>query len=274
MVKVEVTLPGGRQSPQLLQITDTHLFGSPEKALLGVNTRDSFHAVLDLIAANNESVDAFLATGDISQDDSERSYAAFAHGMARFQTPCYWIPGNHDDASIMATELNSPTLHCAKQIVFPLWQVLLLDSQVKKHTYGFLSEQQLKFVENAIAEYPAKHCLVMLHHNPVPMECRWLDQHKLKNGEQFLSLLAGKPQVRGIVWGHVHQEMELKQQGLKLISTPSTCIQFKPKCDQFTLDTLAPGYRKLTLLDNGDIETQVHRLKKNPFAPNMESKGY
>ncbi|RCU51956.1 3',5'-cyclic-AMP phosphodiesterase [Corallincola luteus] len=267
-------LPEGRVCPQLLQITDTHLFGSPEKSLLGVNTRDSFHAVLDLIEQQPAEIDAFLATGDISQDDSISSYSAFAHGIARFAAPCYWIPGNHDDPRIMATELDNPTLHAAKQIVYPKWQVLLLDSQVKKHTYGFLSESQLLFVEKAVAEYPDRHCLVLLHHNPIPVGCRWLDQHQLKNGSQFLDLLSRLPQVKGVVWGHVHQTLDRMHNGIRLLSTPSTCIQFKPNCDQFTLDTVAPGYRRLTLLDDGEIDTEVLRLKDNPFAPNLASKGY
>jgi Icc protein len=274
MQKIEAELPEGHSCPRLLQITDTHLFGSSDKALLGVNTRESFHAILDLIESEGEQVDAFVATGDISQDDSVESYAAFAQGIARFTSPCYWLPGNHDDPALMVRELENAQLHAAKQIIYPRWQVLLLDSQVKNHTYGYLAEQQLRFVEQALAEYPAHHCLVLLHHNPIPVGCRWLDQHQLKNGRQFLDLLAGYSQVKGVIWGHVHQELDQQYRGIRLLSTPSTCIQFKPNCDQFTLDNLAPGYRRIRLLEDGQLDTEVVRLKDDRFAANMESKGY
>jgi Icc protein len=44
------------------------------------------------------------------------------------------------------------------------------------------------------------------------------------------------------------------------MSTPSTCIQFKPGSKTFALDDLPPGYRRLDLHADGNIDTAVERL--------------
>ncbi|MGL5186157.1 MAG: 3',5'-cyclic-AMP phosphodiesterase, partial [Plesiomonas shigelloides] len=62
--------------------------------------------------------------------------------------------------------------------------------------------------------------------------------------------------------------------GRRLLATPSTFIQFKAHCTNFTLDQLTPGWRYLDLLPDGRVETQVHRLTDQRFSPDMESEGY
>ncbi|EKH8045208.1 3',5'-cyclic-AMP phosphodiesterase, partial [Salmonella enterica] len=49
---------------------------------------------------------------------------------------------------------------------------------------------------------------------------------------------------------------------------------FKPHCANFTLDTIAPGWRTLELRANGVLETEVHRLQDTRFRPDTASEGY
>ncbi|HDL7062596.1 TPA: 3',5'-cyclic-AMP phosphodiesterase, partial [Yersinia enterocolitica] len=62
--------------------------------------------------------------------------------------------------------------------------------------------------------------------------------------------------------------------GKRLLASPSTCVQFKPHCTNFTLDTVAPGWRYLDLLPDGRLETEVRRLASDEFCPDMDSDGY
>ena len=77
----------------------------------------------------------------------------------------------------------------AKQLLIGHWQVILLDSSVKGKVHGNLADEQLKFLETAINRYPEKHALVSLHHQPLEVGCRWLDQIGLKNAIQFNQLV-------------------------------------------------------------------------------------
>jgi hypothetical protein len=69
------------------------------------------------------------------------------------------------------------------------------------------------------------------------------------------------PRVRGLLWGHVHQRYDDHAGGLRLMGTPSTCYQFVPGRDDFALDGLGPGYRRIQLRADGRIDSQVMQLE-------------
>lgn len=268
----------GKNEPvvRLLQITDMHLFSNPNGELLGVNTYQSFQAVLNAIQSVNRSYDAVLATGDLIQDYQVDGYDHFAQLVKPLNAPIFWLEGNHDEQPQMGMKLAQyPHIQSEKQILAgEKWQILLLNSQVAEAPSGFLSKGQLAWLETKLAEYPERFHLIVLHHNLLSTCSAWLDQHCLKNSHRFAEVLAPYPNVRAILHGHIHQEVDSVWNGIRILATPSTCIQFKPNCDDFTLDLLPPGWRELNLYDDGRIETCVKRLENQCFLPNLAAKGY
>jgi Icc protein len=79
----------------------------------------------------------------------------------------------------------------------------------------------------------------------------------LQNAEEFFDVIDRNPNVRGIVWGHVHQSYDALRNGVRLLATPSTCAQFLPHAEQFALDRQPPGYRTLELKADGSILTDL-----------------
>ncbi|MCE2573671.1 3',5'-cyclic-AMP phosphodiesterase [Motilimonas eburnea] len=257
-----------------LQITDTHLFAKPDGELLGVNTRESFLAVIAKVLKQARPIQGILATGDISQDHTPESYRLFAEHINQLEKPCFWLPGNHDFQPAMLAEFATAGISPAKQLVSKYWQVILLDTQELGVPHGRLKQEQLTQLQGFLDEYPDKHALVLLHHHVQPAGCKWLDQHDLKNADELFAMLKQYPQVKALVCGHIHQEMDRQYDQFRLLATPSTCIQFKPHCDDFTLDEQGPGWRYLDLLPNGDINTQVYRLADGRFAGDAKATGY
>ena len=68
--------------------------------------------------------------------------------------------------------------------------------------------------------------------------------------------------MRAVVWGHVHQDFDAMRGPVRLLSTPSTCAQFKPGAEKFAVDTRPPGYRILELGVDGAIRTEVVWLER------------
>lgn len=259
----------------LLQITDTHLFANESGSLLGVETQASFNAVLDAIDTHSTGFDAIVATGDISQDHTADSYQRFAEGIARWSQPCFWLPGNHDYQPMMTSVLPSAQIKPNTQIlVGDHWQMILLDSQVMGVPHGELSAAQLTQLDQALAQYPDRHALVLLHHHPLPAGSAWLDQHQLQNQAPLWQVIEQYTQVKAVLCGHIHQALDRIYRGVKVLATPSTCIQFLPDSDDFALDQKNPGWRYLTLTAQGEIFTQVHRIDGEQFKPNFDSEGY
>lgn len=262
-----------QESLKILQITDSHLFSSTLGKLLGMNTEDSFQAVLKLIREQHrESFDCILATGDLSQDGSTESYERFKQALTQFQCPQYWIPGNHDDRTLMQQVGGSacmPTL-----LDFPHWQIVLLDSQIPGEVHGNLTDSQLDIIDQALLSEPEKHRLLCLHHQPWPMGCTWLDSQQIISHQAFNHRVANNSCIKAVLWGHVHQASDRMFHDTRYVSTPSTCVQFKPESEDFCLDTLAPGYRWLTLHPDGSIETEVCRVEGQHFEVDWSQKGY
>lgn len=264
---------GGRI--RILQITDTHLFSGKNETLLGINTWESYQAVLAAILAEGSQYDLIVATGDLAQDHSAEAYQHFAEGIVRLDAPCVWLPGNHDFQPAMYSALQEAGISPSKLVyVGDSWQILLLDSQVFGVPHGELSDYQLEWLERKLAAAPERHTLLLLHHHPVPAGCSWLDQHSLRNAQELDNVLANFPQVKTLLCGHIHQELDLDWNGRRMLATPSTCVQFKPHCSNFTLDTIEPGWRLLELHPDGTVTTEVCRLQGAVFNPDTASEGY
>ncbi|MBE5254014.1 3',5'-cyclic-AMP phosphodiesterase [Mixta mediterraneensis] len=271
-----LTIPAAKGSEiRILQITDTHLFAGKHESLLGVNTWASFDAVLAAITEQQRDYDLVIATGDLAQDHSVEAYQHFAEGIARLPGPCVWLPGNHDFQPAMVNTLAEKKINPAKHVLLgENWQLVLLDSQVFGVPHGMLSDYQLEWLEKTLARYPERHTLILLHHHPLASGCTWLDQHSLRNPHQLDAVLQNYPLAQTLVCGHIHQEMDVDWHGRRVLATPSTCVQFKPHCTNFTIDTVAPGWRWFTLHPEGKAETEVERLQTDAFRPDLDSEGY
>ncbi|HEY4972955.1 MAG TPA: hypothetical protein VII41_05060, partial [Steroidobacteraceae bacterium] len=102
-----------------------------------------------------------------------------------------------------------------------------------------------------------RYAMVFVHHHPVSMGSRWIDAVGIENADQFFSVLDGHAQLRAVSWGHVHQCFDARRRGVRLLATPSTCIQFLPQSNEFAIDARPPAYRRLALQADGTLDTEV-----------------
>jgi len=246
---------------RVVQITDTHLFADPEQTMLALAPQKSLEAVLALVRAEQPSIDVLLATGDFSQDNSYASYRRLYEQLASFSVPMYWLEGNHDKPAPLLQALAEQAHILAPCVQHQgAWSFILLNSTIPGETMGELYARDLEFLQQALAACKGQHVMVCLHHQPVPVGCRWLDKHQIGAADAFFEVIDAHPNVRAIVWGHVHQAFASQRNGVGLYGTPSTCIQFKPHCDEFTVDDAAPGYRWFDLYADGRVRTAVSRV--------------
>lgn len=242
----------------LIQITDCHLTRS-EEVLRRVNTLKSFHSVLKLIKSETQQISLVMGTGDISQDGSVESYRAYVKGVNTLGAPYCWLPGNHDRAGVMSSQSDAK-LVAEKSIGLGNWRLLMLDSHVEDKVHGHLSESELRFVEQELTSCRESFVLLALHHHVLPVHSAWIDELGVKNSHDFLQRVNQTDKVRGVVYGHVHQEVEQFENGIRFLGSPSSCFQFKPRSSEVSLDDKMPGYRWIILDDDGSIDTGVSRI--------------
>jgi len=257
--------PGDSSVVRLAQLTDCHILANARDCLKGMNTRASFEAVCDALMNNHADIDLLLATGDLSQDASAASYRYLAQRFDALRRPVFWLPGNHDDAESMRAQLRGEWIFAHKQLLAGNWLIVLLDSTVAGESGGRLADSQLEFLETCLRAKADRHALVCLHHQALAAGSEWIDQLGLAQSERLGDTLRSHPNVRAVLWGHVHQQAHQRIDGIEWMSTPSTCVQFKPGSKTFALDDLAPGYRRIELHADGSIVTEVQRLATRDF---------
>jgi len=262
------------QPIRIVQISDFHLLADPGQAMMGINTEQSFLAVLEQAWRSHGRVDLFLMTGDLVQDATCATYNRLRRRLDALPVPFYCLPGNHDEAGLIRQSLAHGHIAFQPQILLDGWQIICLDSTVPGDPGGFLAQDQLALLEASLAGQPARHALVCLHHSPLPTGAEWLDTMVLANHEALFALIKGFPQVKAVVFGHIHQAMDATRDGLSLLGCPSTCFQFKPDSEHFALDCVPQGYRWLELYPDGSLKTGVVRLESVPEGLDLASGGY
>lgn len=252
---------------RLVQITDCHIFAHADGELQGLNTRHSFEAVKRAIGVTADGPDILLATGDLSQDGSAESYRYLARQFDELGVPTFWLPGNHDDVDVLEQNFTGKQIHSARQVLAGSWHIVMLDSTIRGEVHGRVSEAQLAFLDAALQQYPGRHTLVCLHHQALETGSEWIDIKGLREGEQLRARLARHNNIRAVLWGHVHQEFHRTINGVEWMSTPSSCIQFKPGSKEFSVSEESPGYRHLRLKQDGSLETTVQRIELDRNRP-------
>ncbi|WP_286236753.1 metallophosphoesterase [Neptuniibacter halophilus] len=246
----------------LLQISDLHLQQAPEKLLHQEQPEARLRSVLEQI--RSESADWLLLTGDLSHH-APAAYDRLSDYLQTLPYPARWIPGNHD---LPAEMFRFAGLGYGEKVIEQNgWKIVLLDSTASPDGQGAgsLSEPELEFLATELAQSdPEQHLLLVLHHNPVSVNSVWQDRIGLQNSDQFWSVVECYPQVRGVVFGHVHQAWQLQRGSVRLFSVPATAAQFKAGCESPEIETdttlAGPAYARYQLLADGEIQVRVNRL--------------
>jgi Icc protein len=241
---------------RLLQITDTHLMGRRDALFRGVVTFATLQAVQTHAQHHFGNCDGVLLTGDLVQDDAA-GYALIREAFQDSSVPVYCIAGNHDLPEAMHGSLSQAPFVLDTHVVLHHWLIVLLNSWQAHSVAGQLGAAQLQQLDALLRQHPQHHTLICLHHHPVSMDSHWLDTVGLQDAEEFHECIRPHAQVRGVLWGHVHQALDQVRNGVHYMATPATCAQFLPHAKQFAVDSRPPGYRTLQLHADGGIDTEV-----------------
>jgi len=258
---------------RVLQVTDTHIYANPVGSLLGINTLDSFQQVIQHFRNHYWPLDLLLATGDLVHDASPEGYAKMAEILSGFQVPAFCLPGNHDVPTLMRKHLRAERVSTDTVHDHGAWRFVMLDSVIPGEEGGRLLPGELEQLEEALVSSD-RPTLVCMHHQPIQVGSAWIDTMAIENPDPLFEIIDRHEQVSGVLWGHVHQTFESTRGHVRLMASPSTCVQFAPGVDQFQIDEEPPGFRLLALLPDGSIRSEVVRTHDMPQGLERASSGY
>lgn len=244
-----------RKILRIVQITDCHLPGDPEQKYRSINPHTNLAALVQKIKAFTP--DILLATGDLSEDASLASYGALQCYLDPLGVPLLALPGNHDDAALLARLFPGSPVNNAELTTHGDWQIVRLNSCLDGEPGGRLNGQVLEQLENILQSEPDHPKLIALHHQPTPICSPWIDKYPLHDPEDFLELLKRSPSVKVVLWGHIHQVFESKMGSITMLGSPSSAINGIRDRQKFKADTLGPAFRWLELGIDGSCQTGI-----------------
>lgn len=251
-------------SLRLIQMTDLHLLADPEAELRGVCPRARLECVLAALRIERACADRLIITGDLTHDDRFETYQALRTLLGDWMDILRVIPGNHDERGAMRNVFAERMTAVAQRNVFCEelngWQVIGLDTHLDGSVAGRAGEKQLAWFAGQLESSNGRPTLVCLHHPPVLVGSRWLDQVGLEDAKELNTILSRHPQVRLVCCGHVHQELSIGSGRQTVLTTPATAVQFRPGTATLEVDGAAPGYRVIELEDDGTWRSRVVRI--------------
>ena len=235
----------------IAQVSDCHLPANPKQMYRGINPHQNLKILIQKLKALKP--DLLLATGDLSEDGSRASYRNLQKILKPLGVPVLALPGNHDDPDLLVDFFPGSPVDSIGVSEHDAWQIIRLNSCLPSRPEGCLGESVLNELEEYLTNNKQSPCLIALHHQPITVGSPWIDKYKLMEPERFLQLIDRYPNIKAVVWGHVHQVFDAVRKGVTMLGGPSSAINGLPGARRFTPDPSGPACRWLELKTDGTL---------------------
>ena len=236
-------------------VSDPHLLA--EHRLYGaVDTHDNLRRAMARLARLETPPQAIVFTGDLADRAEPKAYVRLREivepAAAEIGAQVVWVMGNHDEREHYARELfgEEVTDEATQDRVHDVdgLRVVALDTSVPGYHHGELSEAQLAWLAEQLAE-PAPHgTLVALHHPPIPVPLtRAAELIELHDQHRLAAVIEGTD-VRAVIGGHFHFSSYSTFAGVPVSVASATCYLADP----------APQDRFLSAVDGNQSFTMLH----------------
>lgn len=240
-----------------VHLSDTHInpnpaYNIPEADYTPV---EGARALVAQINALPFAPDFVLHTGDIAYNPDPGAYELAREVLGQIKYPIYYLRGNHDDAQALqrvvagAAEIRDPFDY---EIEVNGVQIVCLDSnRPARYAGGSVSDAQLDWLRAVCSASDPRPLVVAVHHNVLPMGSPFWDTFmRMNNGEAFhQALLPARDRLRGVFFGHVHQNTATVRDGILYSSVLSSWYQLHtyPGLAAIVSDRADPGFAVVTL---------------------------
>lgn len=236
-----------------IHISDTHIHTNPN------HSRDfaqyppnlGAKALVQTINQLPYPVDFILHTGDVVYDPVPEMYSIARDILSQFKYPVHYVAGNHDAAgALQNTLIQKGDTNLQVHYTFEVngVQFAIVDSNgASTPPAGHFTESQLAWIRTICNADDPRPLVIATHHNVLPVGVPWLDEYMgVTNWWEFhQAILPARRRIRGVFFGHVHQNIDVVRDGILYASTLSSWVQFlaHPSLERTTADPLAePGF--------------------------------
>ena len=236
------------------QLSDTHFVepGEPPEGGFSYDIVEAFGAVRDHMHAGPE-LDFVVITGDVADHGRPAQYRVALDAFEQLPGPVHVTPGNHDQDAAFQVGMGATKVSTPRVVHRDNWCFVFVDSNLglmvddgnghrvdpdysqRLWGNGLLGSAQREWLRQLCDHTAADHVFVWLHHPPgqgngaVPASADYVDEWR--------SLLADLPIIRGFGGGHTHMPLTAELDGVPVHVCPALKNNFD--LDRGTLDPQA-----------------------------------
>jgi 3',5'-cyclic-AMP phosphodiesterase len=223
---------------RFIHISDTHINPDPTyiKSYAQYTPMVGAKALVQAVQALPFTPDFILHTGDVAYDPDPAVYPAVQALFSPLSVPIHYLVGNHDDGRDLQRVLLGRAEADIQDFLYYTFeakgvQVVCLDSNGDhdpERPSGTVTDAQLAWLDTICTADDPRPLVVAIHHNVIPMGVPWLDDWmRLENGAAVHACLTqARHRLRGVFFGHIHQNIETMQDGVLYVAAASSWCQF------------------------------------------------
>ena len=270
--------PGQHPDPThtIAHLSDPHLLAGGALQYGRIDTETRLSAALERLGRLDPAPDALVFTGDLADKAEPKAYLRLRElvepAAEAIGAQVIWVMGNHDERAAYARQLFDVEDDGPQDRVYDVHglRIVALDSTVPGWHHGELSDGQLGWLRDVLAD-PAPHGTVLaLHHPPIPVPMmRLAEIIELHDQDKLAEVVAGSD-VRAVVGGHFHFSSFSTFAGVPVSVASATCYTSE----------LAPDQRLLAGIDAHQAFSMLHVYADRvvhsvvPATDGLEVSGY
>lgn len=239
-------------------LSDTHILreykGSLIETLTGVdnNPTETLKGILQAITQDEKAPDFILISGDLVHEGTVEDYAFLAKLLEDHITdiPYYLALGNHDVTEAYwegVGNVKGEKRDLFYEAIIQGYRLIVLDSSYDHSGKGVVSEEQLQWLKETLAQPAPNGSIVVVHH---PLEAgHVVDGHSLSNSAEVLAIIKNTD-VKLVLSGHTHQNKVTTYENILLSTAGGTSFSMEIGQELASFNNRT-GYSICTLGENG-----------------------
>jgi 3',5'-cyclic-AMP phosphodiesterase len=207
---------------KIITLTDIHIMPG-NQLLIGIDPKERLALAVDHINRTQSDADLLIITGDLTHYGDPESYVTLRNILAGLTIPVKILVGNHDirENFIKAFPEAETDENGFVQFATRLggFKLIGLDTMNAPHIEGtrkgagYLGEQRLPFLADALANDPQVPSILFMHHPAFKVGFPGMDAIPLMDPDAFYHVIKDH-NVRMIVFGHIHRSISVSWRGI------------------------------------------------------------
>ena len=226
----------------VVQISDAHISDREDTSYKMLSSSKELLEDAIKTINNTPGVDFVMFTGDMVDIPTLDSYKSFFTILSDLNYPSLNSFGNHDSAvcisgseectkGLKIQEVLDFIKKCNRNYMFDNtyyaftpktdYRIVVLDTVIRDEvtSNGYLSDEQLAFLDNELNNNQDKVVVIFQHHPP--LEPFKSDDHCIKNADKYLEILRKYKNPIFVLSGNYHTTKIVREKNLVFINTPS-----------------------------------------------------